>query len=167
MVFFERAAVSAFSCCTGLTSTGGVSLTVLSFSSTFLGCQFTRQHQKNFILRRCNSNPGQLGVERKHYLCAKPIPPLQWFKFDDNVFYSFSTFRKRSLVTDDESDSKRLKVGEDEDFDQVIADLVDVIDKESSSIGKNTSPFLLYQKSSSVMTCTFLYLLVPSLLVDD
>ena len=43
--------------------------------------------------------------------------------------------RKRSLVTDDESDSKRPKVGEDEDFDQVIADLVDVIDKESSSLG--------------------------------
>jgi hypothetical protein len=52
----------------------------------------------------------------------------------------FSLDRKRSLATDDDSGngSKRQRLAgiEEEDFDEVIADIVKVIDDESKMLGK-------------------------------
>jgi hypothetical protein len=68
----------------------------------------------------------------------------------------FSLDRKRSLATDDDSGngSKRQRLAgiEEEDFDEVIADIVKVIDDESKMLGKLNlikSQNLLYKYSNS------------------
>ena len=65
-------------------------------------------------------------------ICWLTIPPhLAIVDLIRDFFY-----RKRSLATDDESDCKRLKVVEDEDFDNLIADLAESINEENKLLGQ-------------------------------